>query len=48
MGSKMMRLRCLFLLVGLLLPQIAFAEECVVLLHGLTRTGQSMKTLELP
>ena len=39
-------LRCFFLSLGLLLPQIAFAEECVVLLHGLSRTGQSLKTLE--
>ena len=30
-----------------MLPQAAFAGECVVLLHGLTRTGQSMKTLEV-
>ncbi len=39
--------RCLLLLVGLALPQVAMAEECVVLLHGLSRTGQSMKTLEV-
>lgn len=39
-------LRCILLVLGLLLPQFALADECVVLLHGLTRTGQSMKTLE--
>jgi len=39
-------LRCLCLLFGLFLPQLAVAGECVVLLHGLTRTGQSMKSLE--
>jgi hypothetical protein len=39
-------LRCFCLSLGLLLPQLALADECVVLLHGLTRTGQSMKTLE--
>jgi triacylglycerol lipase len=39
-------LRCFCLLLGLVLPQIALADECVVLLHGLTRTGQSMKALE--
>ncbi|MBL8580094.1 MAG: alpha/beta hydrolase [Mesorhizobium sp.] len=42
-----MFLRCLFLLVGLALPQVAAAAECVVLLHGLSRTGQSMKTMEV-
>ncbi|HEY6631450.1 MAG TPA: alpha/beta hydrolase [Rhizobiaceae bacterium] len=42
----MMFLRCLCLLLGLVLPQVAFADECVVLLHGLTRTGQSMKSLQ--
>lgn len=42
----MMFLRCFCLLLGLVLPQLAVADECVVLLHGLTRTGQSMKALE--
>ncbi len=42
----MMFLRCFCLLLGLVLPQFALADECVVLLHGLTRTGQSMKSLE--
>jgi hypothetical protein len=42
----MMFLRCFCLLLGLVLPQLAIAEECVILLHGLTRTGQSMKALE--
>jgi len=39
-------LRCFCLMLGLLLPQVALADECVVLLHGLTRTGQSMKALQ--
>ncbi len=39
-------LRCFFLSLGMILPQTAFAKECVVLLHGLTRTSQSLKTLE--
>ena len=43
---SMMFLRCFCLLLGLVLPQFALADECVVLLHGLTRTGQSMKSLE--
>lgn len=42
----MMFLRYFCLLLGLVLPQFALADECVVLLHGLTRTGQSMKSLE--
>lgn len=43
-----LRSSCLLLglVLGLVLPQIALADECVVLLHGLTRTGQSMKSLE--
>lgn len=39
-------LRSFCLVLGLVLPQLALADECVVLLHGLTRTGQSMKSLE--
>jgi hypothetical protein len=39
-------LRCFCLVLGLVLPQLALADECVVLLHGLTRTGQSMKSVE--
>ena len=38
---------CLIFVLALALPQVAAAAECVVLLHGLSRTGQSMKTMEV-
>ncbi|MBX3584151.1 MAG: alpha/beta fold hydrolase [Rhizobiaceae bacterium] len=40
-------LRTILILLALALPQAAVAGECVVLLHGLTRTSQSLKTMEI-
>lgn len=42
----MIRSSFLMLLLSMLLSQQALASECVVLLHGLARTADSMKTLE--
>jgi hypothetical protein len=43
----MMFLRCFCLLLGLVLPQLAVADECVVLLHGLARSDNSLVALEV-